>query len=236
MLKIFGTDGIRCKVNEEPMTTDTCLRIAKAAGYLLSNKEKKKSRVIISKDTRLSGYIFEPIMTSGFISMGMDVILSGPLPTPALSVIIDSLRADMGVMITASHNTYEYNGLKFFDSNGNKISKELENKIENIVLDKDQYDKISTINFETGKAKRLEDSIARYSEYLKLSLEKNINFKNFKVALDCANGATYQIAPMIFWELGCKVFSISNQPDGRNPNQFYLDPLGQHLLRFCCHT
>ena len=93
MLKIFGTDGIRCKVNEEPMTTDTCLRIAKAAGYLLSNKEKKKSRVIISKDTRLSGYIFEPIMTSGFISMGMDVILSGPLPTPALSVIIDSLRA-----------------------------------------------------------------------------------------------------------------------------------------------
>jgi len=197
MLKIFGTDGIRCKVNEEPMTTDTCLRIAKAAGYLLSNKEKKKSRVIISKDTRLSGYIFEPIMTSGFISMGMDVILSGPLPTPALSVIIDSLRADMGVMITASHNTYEYNGLKFFDSNGNKIS---------------------TINFETGKAKRLEDTIGRYSEYLKLSLEKNINFKNFKVVLDCANGATYQIAPMIFWELGCKVISIGNQPDGRNIN------------------
>ena len=218
MLKIFGTDGIRCKVNEEPMTTDTCLRIAKAAGYLLSNKEKKKSRVIISKDTRLSGYIFEPIMTSGFISMGMDVILSGPLPTPALSVIIDSLRADMGVMITASHNTYEYNGLKFFDSNGNKISKELEDKIENIVLDEDEYNKISTINFETGKAKRLEDTIGRYSEYLKLSLEKNINFKNFKVVLDCANGATYQIAPMIFWELGCKVISIGNQPDGRNIN------------------
>ena len=218
MLKIFGTDGIRCKVNEEPMTTDTCLRIAKAAGYLLSNKEKKKSRVIISKDTRLSGYIFEPIMTSGFISMGMDVILSGPLPTPALSVIIDSLRADMGVMITASHNTYEYNGLKFFDSNGNKISKGLEDKIENIVLDEDEYNKISTINFETGKAKRLEDAIGRYSEYLKLSLEKNINFNKFKVVLDCANGATYQIAPMIFWELGCRVISIGNQPDGRNIN------------------
>ena len=151
MARIFGTDGIRCKVNEEPMTPDTCLKIAKTAGYLLSNKDKKKSRVIISKDTRLSGYIYEPIMTSGFISMGMDVILSGPLPTPALSVIIDSLRADMGVMITASHNTYEYNGLKFFDSNGNKISKELEDKIENIVLDEDEYNKISTINFETGK-------------------------------------------------------------------------------------
>ena len=166
MFKIFGTDGVRCKVNEEPMTPDTCLKIAKTAGHLLSNKDIKKNRVIISKDTRLSGYIFEPIMTSGFISMGMDVILSGPLPTPALSVIINSLRADMGVMITASHNTYEYNGLKFFDSNGNKISKEIENQIENIVLNDNEYEKISTIDSETGKAKRLEDIIVRYSEYL----------------------------------------------------------------------
>ncbi|HIC76718.1 MAG TPA: phosphoglucosamine mutase, partial [Candidatus Dadabacteria bacterium] len=130
MLKIFGTDGVRCKVNEEPMTPDTCLKIAKAAGYLLSNKETKKNRVVISKDTRISGYIFEPLMTSGLVSMGMDVILTGPLPTPALSMLITSLRADIGVMITASHNTYEYNGLKFFDSKGNKISKELENQIE----------------------------------------------------------------------------------------------------------
>ena len=116
MLKIFGTDGVRCKVNEEPMTPDTCLKIAKTVAYLLSNRRSKKSRVIISKDTRLSGYTFEPLMTSGFVSMGMDVILTGPLPTPALSMLITSLRADMGVMITASHNTFEYNGLKFFDS------------------------------------------------------------------------------------------------------------------------
>ena len=132
MLKIFGTDGVRCKVNEEPMTPDTCLKIAKTVAYLLSNRRSKKSRVIISKDTRLSGYTFEPLMTSGFVSMGMDVILTGPLPTPALSMLITSLRADMGVMITASHNTFEYNGLKFFDSNGDKITKDLEDNIEKI--------------------------------------------------------------------------------------------------------
>ena len=125
MLEIFGTDGIRCKVNQEPMTADTCLKIAKAAGHILSSKVIKKNRVIVSKDTRLSGYLFEPLITSGFISMGMEVILVGPLPTPALPMLIRSLRADMGVMITASHNTYEYNGLKFFDSKGNKISKNL---------------------------------------------------------------------------------------------------------------
>ena len=134
MFKIFGTDGIRCKVNTEPMTPDTCLKIAKATGYLLSNKNMNKKRVIIAKDTRLSGYLYEPLMTSGFVSMGMDVILVGPLPTPALPMLINSLRADAGVMITASHNTYEYNGLKFFDSKGNKISKKSELKIENIVL------------------------------------------------------------------------------------------------------
>jgi len=218
MFKIFGTDGVRCKVNEEPMTPDTCLKIAKTAGYLLSNKDIKKNRVIISKDTRLSGYIFEPLMTSGFVSMGMEVILTGPLPTPALSMLITSLRADMGVMITASHNTYEYNGLKFFDSKGNKISKELENQIENIVLNKNNYNKIPTKGFQTGKATRIEDTISRYSEHLKLSIKRNQNFNNIKVVLDCANGATYQVAPTIFWELGCKVISINNQPDGSNIN------------------
>ena len=136
MLKIFGTDGIRCRVNQEPMTADTCLKIAKAAGHILSNKTQIKNRVIISKDTRLSGYLFEPLVTSGFVSMGIDVVLVGPLPTSALPILIRSLRADMGVMITASHNTYEYNGLKFFDSEGNKISKVMEKKIENIISNK----------------------------------------------------------------------------------------------------
>ena len=134
MKKIFGTDGVRCIVNQEPMTAETCLKIAKTTGYLLSfNRKGKKKRVVISKDTRLSGYLFEPLITAGFISMGMDVILVGPLPTPALPMLIKSLRADMGVMITASHNTYEYNGLKFFDSKGLKITRSLEIKIEGIL-------------------------------------------------------------------------------------------------------
>ena len=219
MLKIFGTDGIRCRVNQEPMTTDTCLKIAKAAGYLLSNKTQKKNRVIISKDTRLSGYQYEPLITSGFVSMGIDAILVGPLPTSALPILIRSLRADMGVMITASHNTYEYNGLKFFDSEGNKISKVIEKKIENIISDKKQYDRISTLDHESGKAFRLEDAQGRYSEYLKSTISKRNDLRKFKVVLDCGNGATYNIAPTLFWEIGCDVTSINNQPDGRNINK-----------------
>ena len=130
MGKIFGTDGIRCLVNEEPLTPETTLKISKAAGYLLKSRKKKNSRVIICKDTRLSGYLYEPLITAGFISMGMEVVLVGPLPTPAVPHLMRSLRADIGVMITASHNTYEYNGLKFFNSDGYKISTKLENKIE----------------------------------------------------------------------------------------------------------
>ena len=219
MLKIFGTDGIRCRVNQEPMTGDTCLKIAKAAGYILSNKAQKKNRVIISKDTRLSGYQYEPLITSGFVSMGIEAILVGPLPTSALPILIRSLRADMGVMITASHNTYEYNGLKFFDSEGNKISKIIEKKIENIISDKKLYDRISTLDYESGKAIRLEDAQGRYSEYLKSTISKRDDLRKFKVVLDCGNGATYNIAPTLFWEIGCDVTSINNQPDGRNINK-----------------
>ena len=219
MLKIFGTDGIRCRVNQEPMTTDTCLKIAKAAGYLLSNKNQKKNRVIISKDTRLSGYLYEPLITSGFVSMGIEVILVGPLPTSSLPILIRSLRADMGVMITASHNTYEYNGLKFFDSGGNKISKVIEKKIENIISDKKQYNRISSLDYESGKAFRLEDAQGRYSEYIKSTISRRNDLRKFKVVLDCGNGATYHIAPTLFWEIGCEVTSINNQPDGRNINK-----------------
>ena len=125
----------------------------------------------------------------------------------------------MGVMITASHNTYEYNGLKFFDSTGNKISKELENQIELIVLNNIRYNQISTGDFKTGKTKRIDDIIGRYSEYLKQTLEKDINFKGIKIVLDCANGSTYHVAPMIFWELGCDVISIGNYPNGKNINE-----------------
>jgi len=216
--KIFGTDGVRCIVNQEPMTAETCLKIAKTTGYLLSFEKKGKKRVVISKDTRLSGYLFEPLLTAGFISMGMDVILVGPLPTPALPMLIKSLRADMGVMITASHNTYEYNGLKFFDKKGNKIVKALEKKIETIVFNKSKYNKIVNLSSESGKALRLEDAQGRYSEYLKSTLEKNTKFRKLKIVLDCANGATYNVAPNIFWEIGCEVTTINNYPNGKNIN------------------
>ena len=218
MKKIFGTDGIRCKVNQEPMTAETCLKIAKTSAYLLSSNKKGKKRVLISKDTRLSGYLFEPLLTGGFISMGMDVILVGPLPTPALPMLIKSLRADMGVMITASHNTYEYNGLKFFDSEGLKIVKSLEKKIENIVFDKSKYNKIINSSYDSGKALRLEDAHGRYSEYLKSTLENNLKIKRLKIILDCANGATYYVAPNLFWEIGCEVVAINNFPNGKNIN------------------
>ena len=218
MKKIFGTDGIRCIVNQEPMTAEICLQIAKIAGYLLSINKEGKKRVVISKDTRLSGYLFEPLLTAGFISMGMDVILVGPLPTPALPLLIRSLRADMGVMITASHNTYEYNGLKFFDSQGFKIIRSLEKKIENIVFDKVRYTKIVNLSSESGKATRLEDAQGRYSEYLKSTLENKSNFKKLKIVLDCANGATYNVAPNLFWEIGCEVININNMPNGKNIN------------------
>ena len=151
MSKIFGTDGIRCLVNEEPLSAETCLKISKTVAFLLKKKNSKNSRVVICKDTRLSGYLYEPLVTAGFISMGMDVILVGPLPTPAVPLMIKTLRADIGVMITASHNTYEYNGLKFFDSTGTKLSSSIEQKVENIVLDNKKYSKISSLDGLIGK-------------------------------------------------------------------------------------
>ena len=218
MGKIFGTDGIRCIVNTEPLTAETTLKISKTVGYLLKSKKSNNSRVIICKDTRLSGYLYEPLITAGFISMGMEVILVGPLPTPAVPHLMRTLRADIGVMITASHNTYEYNGIKFFNLDGFKISAKLEKEIENIVLNKKKYSKILNSNNKTGKAIRLEDASGRYSEFLKSTLNKNIKTKKLKIVLDCGNGATYDIAPSIFWELGHQVVSINNKPNGKNIN------------------
>ena len=219
MSKIFGTDGIRCLVNKEPLTTETCLKISKTVAYVLRKKNKKGSRVVICKDTRLSGYMYEPLVTAGFISMGMDVILVGPLPTPAVPLMIKTLRANIGVMITASHNTYEYNGLKFFDNNGSKLNSNIEEKVEKIVLDKKKYLKVVNNSFVSGNAKRLEDASGRYSEFLKSTLPRNFATKKLKIVLDCANGATYNIAPNLFWELGHKVITINNSPDGLNINK-----------------
>ena len=219
MSKIFGTDGIRCLVNKEPLSAETCLKIAKTVAFILKKKNSQTSRVVICKDTRLSGYLYEPLVTAGFISMGMDVILVGPLPTPAVPLMIKTLRADIGVMITASHNTYEYNGLKFFDSTGSKLSSIIEQKVEKIVLDNKKYSKISNKTFVSGNARRLEDASGRYSEFLKSTLNKTSLKRKLKIVLDCANGATYNIAPNLFWELGHNIIAINNNPDGLNINK-----------------
>jgi len=219
MTKIFGTDGIRCLVNQEPLTVESCLKISKIVAYLLSSNKPKSGRVIICKDTRLSGYLYEPLVTAGFVSMGVEVILVGPLPTPSVPLLIKTLRADIGVMITASHNTFQYNGLKFFDSRGFKLQSNVEKKVEKIISNPKNYLKITNKYHKTGKALRLEDASGRYSEYLKSTLNKKIKLKKFKIVLDCANGATYTVAPSLFWELGHKVISINASPNGTNINE-----------------
>ena len=168
MSKIFGTDGIRCLVNEEPLSAETCLKISKTVAFLLKKKNSKNSRVVICKDTRLSGYLYEPLVTAGFISMGMDVILVGPLPTPAVPLMIKTLRADIGVMITASHNTYEYNGLKFFDGTGTKLSSLIENEpvhtsgCVNCVLRQ-----LCCVKIKKGKYKEIEKKTKQFEKDMK---------------------------------------------------------------------
>ncbi len=216
-MRIFGTDGIRGEVGKYPLTPENVLKLAKASSIVL-RKKNSISRVVINKDTRLSGYIFEPALTSGFLSMGIEVILVGPLPTPALTVLGKSLRADFSVMITASHNPYRDNGLKFFSGQGLKISPEEENKIEDLFFNYD-FDNFKIKQSNYGKAIRLKNALGRYSEALKHSADRNLNYSQLKVALDCANGASYKVAPEVLFELGLDLFTIGNNPSGTNINQ-----------------
>ncbi len=216
-MKLFGTDGIRGEVGRHPLTAENVLKLAKASSLVL-RKKNSISRVVVNKDTRLSGYIFEPALTSGFISMGIDVILVGPLPTPALTVLSKSLRADFSVMITASHNPYKDNGLKFFSGQGLKISPEEESKIEDIFFNYD-FDNFKIKQSNYGKAIRLKNAIGRYSEALKQSADRNLNYGKLKVTLDCANGASYKVAPEVLFELGLDLETIGNYPSGTNINK-----------------
>ena len=216
-MRLFGTDGIRGEVGKYPLTPENVLKLAKASSLVLSRKNSI-SRVVINKDTRLSGYIFEPALTSGFLSMGIEVILVGPLPTPALTVLGKSLRADFSVMITASHNPYRDNGLKFFSGQGLKISPEEENKIEDLFFNYD-FDNFKIKQSNYGKAIRLKNALGRYSEALKHSADRNLNYSQLKVTLDCANGASYKVAPEVLFELGLDLHTIGNNPTGTNINQ-----------------
>jgi phosphoglucosamine mutase len=216
-LRIFGTDGIRGTANTFPMTAEIAMKFGMAAGHFFK-KDEYRHRVIIAKDTRISGYLFEPALTSGFISVGMDVILVGPMPTPAVSMLIKSLRADLGVMISASHNPYKDNGLKLFDQDGLKLKDECENQLQEMMLN-NNLDKFLVSPDQLGRAKRLEDAQGRYIEHVKRSFPKGLTLSGLRVVIDCANGASYNLAPTILWELGAEVVKIGCEPDGFNINQ-----------------
>ena len=213
--KLFGTDGVRGTANVEPMTPETALKVAMAVGECFRNGTHKHL-VVIGKDTRLSGYMLEPALTAGFITMGMDVVLVGPLPTPAIAMLTRSLRADIGVVISASHNPYADNGIKLFGRDGYKLSDELEHKIE-ASLDKGPSRRAAPS--ELGRAKRLDDAGGRYIEFVKQSFPKGLRLDGLRVVVDCAHGAAYKVAPTVFWELGAEVFSIGVSPDGMNINR-----------------
>ena len=212
---LFGTDGIRGTANTEPMTPETALKVAMAVGECFHNGTHKHL-VVIGKDTRLSGYMLEPALTAGFITMGMDVVLVGPLPTPAIAMLTRSLRADIGVVISASHNPFADNGIKLFGPDGYKLSDDLEARIERVL---DSGPARRALPGELGRAKRLDDAGGRYIEFVKQSFPKGLRLDGLRVVVDCAHGAAYKVAPTVFWELGAEVFTIGVSPDGLNINR-----------------
>ena len=214
--KLFGTDGIRGRANKAPMTAETALKVGMAAALQFTRGDHRH-RVVIGKDTRLSGYMIEPALTSGFVSMGMDVVLVGPMPTPAVAMLTRSLRADLGVMISASHNPYEDNGIKLFGPDGYKLSDSVEIAIEE-KIESGLADDLADAT-KLGRARRLDDARGRYTEYVKRTLPRGLSFEGLKVAVDCANGAAYKVAPEVLWELGAEIVPIGVDPDGTNINK-----------------
>ena len=231
--EFFGTDGIRGTANQEAMTPESVLRIGMAAAAHFKNRDHPQ-RVVIGKDTRLSGYMLEPALTSGFVSMGMDVTLVGPLPTPAISMLTRSLRADLGVMLSASHNLFQDNGIKLFGPDGYKLSDEDENIIEQHISG--DLSKYLAKPRDMGRAKRLDDAAGRYIEYVKNTFPKGLRLDGLRVVLDCANGAAYRVAPEVLWELGADIIAINTEPDGFNINlncgSTNLAGLKKHVLKY----
>ena len=212
----FGTDGIRGTVNTESLNSEIALKLGLAAGKVFT-RGNHKHRVLIGKDTRISGYMLESALESGFTSSGMDVFLTGPIPTPAVAHLTQALRADLGVMITASHNTYEDNGFKLFGPDGYKLTDEKQTEI-NELMNRSDIMSLQDKN-QIGAARRVDDALSRYIEFAKASFPNSMRLDDLKIVLDCANGAAYKVAPMIFWELGADVIVIGDKPNGRNINQ-----------------
>jgi len=212
---LFGTDGVRGRANSAPMTAEIAMRIGMAAGTVF-NRGDHRHRAVVGKDTRLSGYMIEQALTAGFLSVGMDVLLLGPLPTPAVGFLTRSMRADVGVMISASHNPYEDNGIKLFGPDGFKLSDTVEAHIGTLVATPGSIPLAAPSAI--GRAKRLEDAEGRYIEAVKASARRRLDLSGLKIVIDCANGAAYKVAPTVLWELGAEVISIGVAPDGFNIN------------------
>ncbi len=223
MRKYFGTDGVRGKVGTFPITPDFALRLGYAAGKVLASRRKKPA-VIIGKDTRLSGYLFESALEAGFAYAGVDVYMAGPIPTPAIAYLTKTLRLSAGVVISASHNPYHDNGIKFFSADGSKLPDDIELEIE-AVLDQEMV-----IANRLGKVRRLEDARGRYIEFCKSTFPNALDLKGLKIVLDCAHGATYYVAPYVFEELGADIIRIGCNPDGLNINDGYGSTHPENML------
>jgi phosphoglucosamine mutase len=225
--RLFGTDGIRGTANSDPMTAETALRLGQAAG-LMFNRGSHRHHVVIGKDTRLSGYMIEPALTAGFVGAGMDVTLVGPLPTPAIAMLTRSLRADLGVMISASHNPFEDNGIKLFGPDGFKLSDDTERQIE-ASMAAGVAGRLAAPS-QLGRAARLDDAAGRYIEAAKATFPRGLRLDNLRIVVDCAHGAAYRVAPTVLWELGATVIPVGVAPDGFNINK----DCGSTVPEFLC--
>jgi phosphoglucosamine mutase len=218
MRKLFGTDGIRGIANDFPMTTDLAMKVGCSTAYIFKRKHRRP-KIIIGKDTRLSGYMIETAITSGICSMGVDVLLVGPLPTPAIAFITSSMRADAGIVISASHNPYEYNGIKIFGNDGFKLPDETEKYMEDLILSGEIERLPKPPASEIGRARRIDDAQGRYIVYLKNTFPRDLTLEGLKIVIDCAHGAAYRVAPTVFEELGAEVILTGDRPNGKNINK-----------------
>ena len=218
MGRLFGTDGVRGVANMTPMTAEMVLEIGRATAYVCKQHKERRHRILIGKDTRLSGYMLENALTAGICSMGVDVLLTGPMPTPGISFITRSMRADAGLMISASHNPYQDNGIKIFSRDGYKLPDDEEDKIEQLITS-GQIKDIRPTAEEVGKARRIDDALGRYIVFCKNTFPEDLSLEGMRIVLDCANGATYKVAPIVFSELGADVVAIHDNPNGVNINE-----------------
>ena len=221
--KIFGTDGVRGMANIEPVTAETALKLGRAAAHVFKNLESQsrgrgKHKIVIGKDTRLSGYMLENAISSGILSMGVDVLFIGPLPTPGVAYATRSLRADAGLVITASHNPYTDNGIKFFRADGYKLDDKIEGEIENLVFT-GEIENVRPSSEHIGQAVRVDDALGRYIEFAKAGFPRGLTLEGMKIVLDCGHGAAYKSSPSVLRELGAEVLVFNNRPDGKNINE-----------------